>query len=205
MHKNSELTHKHRTPIRWLQPESLDDRFPHLIGNHRWSINYPNIEKTLWQSKLSASNQWRVDSDTADLLETITAELPASIKFKELQRIKFLIEKSIPNSRGRKVAKLVVCYFRYQQEYQAILSKISNSKGERKLSLLRASQESNRRLQERYFGIALARVLFDRKNITTNYITDRRIVNLNENLSKEEKRALLLALRESYAKYFSVQ
>lgn len=198
LHKNVDLNHKTHSPVQWLQPSSLDEKFPVLISNKSWSINYSNIERILWESTVSTSGRFVVNSETADLLQQVSAQLPGPLESKESQRLTFLIAQSLPDSDAKGLAHLFNRYYLYEQEYRSSLSAITQAKGQEKLSLLKASRTNNKLLQERYFGAEIAEKLFDKKNITVNYLNDRRIINMNESLTKAQKREQLSVLKKNY-------
>jgi hypothetical protein len=203
--QETELISKSEPTVKWVQPSVLDEKFPVLIASNRWSINYFSIETILWRSKVSSSNRILIDSDTVELLDKITAELPGFINSEDMSRLMFLIEQSLPNSNAEKLAVLVNAYYSYQKEYKSQLKLLVEAVGEVKLSRLKDFEANNKQHQVQHFGADVAEVLFEKRNITTNYLNNRTIVNMDKELTKKQKHKRLLALKEGYAKTFSHQ
>jgi hypothetical protein len=200
LHKNAELINDVQSPVEWLQPVSLDKQFPILIGTGNWTIDFSNIQKILWQSKLSATGQLAVDSETWRPLQKISEQLPANLNPFDSQRLTLLIEQCLPGSEGGRIAELVTRYYRYQQEYLANLDLLNKATGKKKLSLLKASRNNNKNRQERHFGVELAKALFDKKNTLTDYLNDRLIINMDKSLSAAQKKEQLMAAKQAYEK-----
>jgi hypothetical protein len=205
MNKNSELFGTSNSSVNWLQPECLDSEYPRLIGNNTWPINYANIERMLWESKVRNSQRLLVDSETADLLQRITAELPDTLKSNDMKRLRFLVEQSLPGKNGEELANLVNAYYLYQKEYQINLNLLKEAKGAEKLSRLKLLNANNKVLQTQHFGVELAALLFKKKNITTDYLNYRLLINMDTSLSSAQKRNQLLVLKENYEKNIAKQ
>jgi hypothetical protein len=193
------------SPTGWLQPALLDVSFEQLIGNDSWRLDYNIIEQILWMEKQNASGKLIIDSATADRLQQASDLLPQSMRPNEWLRLNFLMEKSLSGGAGQQFFSLLKGFYQYQQDYAASLSVIKQTINTQKLSSLRSIISDNRRRQAQYFGVEIAEQLFAKSNITTDYLTQRRIVNMDLGLTNLQKKQQLRSLEKNYKKMLNKQ
>jgi len=200
LHNNAHLGYTHNIPIAWRQPSALNQRFPLLISNTSWHFNFVDIESILWQSKVDSYGELIIDAETLSLLEQASDRLPENVSEAELQRLGFLIEKSMPTKRAHRLSSLLRSYQAYQQDYTSSVALISIAETEQRLALLQAEQLYLEQRQEDYFGSDVANTLFSKKNITTSYLNQRRIVSMMSDISIPQKSVMLKELSDDYKK-----
>ena len=187
--------------VEWLQPETLNEKFPTHIGKHTWSFDYAEFERVLWRSSLQFSEKFTIDSDTLTLLEQLSVLLPEFLNEEDIERLKFLTKKSLPQSNSLNLTKLVISYRRYEESYLAYQADIKQAKGQSKYELIKASQKVNKKLQVQFFGEVIAKKLFEKKNKVVNYLTQRQLINLDETLTQTQKTQQLLELKKKYQEH----
>lgn len=200
LHNNAHLGYTYNTPIEWRQPSVLNQRFPLLISNTSWHFDFVGIESILWQSRVDSQGHLIIDAETLSLLEQASDRLPANLGEVERQRLGFLIEKSMPAKRAQHLSSLLTSYQAYQQDYTSSLALIRSAETSQRLSLLQAEQRYLEQRQQDYFGIDAATQLFNKKNTTTSYLNQRRIVSMMPSISLSQKSAKLKELSDAYKK-----
>ena len=186
LHDNAHDDYDRFAAVQWRQPSIVEEQFEGAIANNIWHFDYAQIETILWRSQVSESTAYTINSQTQRLLELIVAQLPKKLSEQQLQRLKILSQKSLPSSHGESFSELLIDYYFYQQEHQIILAE------------LKTSQIDIRRLQEQYFGAQIASQLFSRKNMITDYLNARRIVNMDASLTATQKAMQLKTLQDEH-------
>jgi hypothetical protein len=204
-HPSSELavndvTAKQQPPTanHWLQPEFLNDRYPQLIGSNDWQLDFMTIEEKISKLKLNSDHSLLINGDTADILQLINIELSENIPDKQWQRLRFLLIKSLGDNAGESFYKLVNAYYSYEKAQQSQWLKIKTSSPNEKFELLKRQNINIRKIQAQYFDPEIASKLFHEKNQTTDYLNSRRIINMDKNLSSEQKKHQLSILVKIY-------
>jgi hypothetical protein len=208
----------------WSQPTRLDKTHPVKISNRNWHFDFANIERRIWQSALVEGSDWQVNNTTLEILSILFTELsvePISTYSKQamegfseklardsekttlsskmqLERLEFILSKSIPAKSANKLISLLKDYSCYIKLYNKHLLQVNQAKGHQKLDLLTASNNFVLQIQESCFGKVNAKMLFWRKNITTQYLTKRKLIQLDPKLNKEEKKRQLIRIKNEY-------
>jgi len=192
--------HKHNIDpitVAWLQSDSIDQNVSALVAK-KWQFDYIEIEKILLKSKVNTPIALVINADMLELLERSYAYLSPDLESSDLQRLSLLIEKTIPNQNGKQLTHLLKQYYFYHQDYQVSLLAINQSQSEQQYQLLTAAQSDNKQRQIRYFGSQVAEKLFHKQNRTTNYLNQRRVINLDPALSDAERRQKLAELQADF-------
>lgn len=197
-HQNSHSRYDANKRVEWSQPPLLDESFQTPISNSDWNVDFSKIEEIIWSSTASSSGQLLINAQTAEQLERAYHVLAENHSSRDLQRIAFLIEKSLPSPQGKQLASLFNQYYFYQQETKSWLSDIANAQGDKKRLLLQSSAQTISQWQADYFGEDTAQQLFTQKNTLTNYLHQRIIINLTQNLSAAQRSEKLSALADSH-------
>lgn len=161
-------------------------------------LDFLQIEKILWRSKLDEFNQLKVNSATLELLEQIHALLPNPIGKDESERLAYLVKKSIPYPGGEQLAELIHSYNLYTQYAPGITTGLSPISETQRVLLLIQQDKDRVDRQTHFFGLDLAQKLFSKKNITRNYLNQRMQLNLDNSLSNDEKLRRLDNLQNNY-------
>ena len=199
----------HKSSIKqWLQPSSIDNDFPLPISNKIWSIHYTSIEKILRTSNVSNGGTLLINAETLDLLKRVHAKLSSNIHTSnasdvflnetDLGRLSFLINQSFPKLDGDQFIGLLTRYALYDKAHISLLKSIKQASGEKKIALLKTNRLNKALLQDQHFGSKLAKILFQRKNLTSNYLNDRLLINMSEHLTSTEKKRKLSDLEKIY-------
>ena len=89
----------------WLQPAELNKQYPTPISQDNWKLDFEKVERIVSHAHVSANNTFLINSDTAELLQRINAQLPVAMSVKEFQRMTFLLEHSL----GENIAQYLAC------------------------------------------------------------------------------------------------
>lgn len=197
-HENAHVGYDPNRKVEWKQPSELGDQFERAIGNRVFNIQYSKIEKILWQAKSDSNGGLIVNSETVDLLTRATSVLPERMSAEEHQRLQAIIKKSMPTDQGAVMANLLHGYYFYRKEFTADVMKINAAEASEKLRLLKGNRRKNEQRQIHFFGEQNAKALFSKQNKTVNYLNDRRIIGLSEELTLSQKTFRLRALKEVY-------
>ncbi|MFT6046779.1 MAG: hypothetical protein ACI9WC_002490 [Arenicella sp.] len=200
LHNNVHVGYAYNSPIEWRQPSALDQRFPLFISNTTWHFDFVDIESILWQSTVDSYGELVVDAETLSLLDQASDRLPKDLSPPERQRLSVLIDKSMPANLARRLTSLLIAYHAYQQDYRSNLALISIAAADQRLALLQAEQLNIEPRQQRYFGTDIATMLFNKKNLTTSYLIQRRIVSMMPDISTSQKNGMLRELNDGYKK-----
>lgn len=184
--------------VQWSQPNDLNEKYPLLIADNNWQFDFKRLEIILWNAKVNEAGDLLINSDTEDMLQRASDQIPASISSENLQRLLFLTQKSLPGSNGDKLSRLLGQYHAYQQDHKENLSIINKATENEKPLLLKTNLLNYKLRQVHYFGVDLAERLFSKKNITTDYINKRRLINMDGDLTKTQKEQQLSALSNKY-------
>jgi hypothetical protein len=205
LHNNAHLGYAYNTPLEWHQPTALNQRFPLFISNTTWRFNFVDIESILWQAKVDSDGELVIDAETLSLLEQASDRLPSNLSETEQRRLGFLINKSMPAKRAQQLASLLNGYQAYQQDYTSSLELINIAEAAQRLALLQAEQRNIELRQQHYFGVDVATKLFNKKNLTTSYLNQRRIVSMMPGISISQKDSMLRALSDGYRKAIHIE
>ena len=205
LHNNAHVGYAYNTPIEWRQPSALNQRFPLFISNTNWHFDFVEIESILWQAKVDSDGHLVIDAKTLSLLEQASDRLPNNLSETERQRLGLLINKSMPTKRAQRLASLLIAYKAYQQEYTSSLALISIAEADQRLALLQAEQLNIEPRQQRYFDVDVASKLFSKKNLTTSYLNQRRIVSIMPVISISQKNSMLRELNDGYKKAIQIE
>lgn len=207
LHKPEASDHRPDT-IEWFQPSSVDNDFPLPISNKTWSIHYTSIEKILRTSSVSNGGKLLINAETSDLLKRLHAKLSSNIHTSDasdpflsetdLGRLGFLINQSFPKLDGDQFTDLLNRYALYDQAYLSLLTSVRQASGEHKIALLKTNRRNITLLQDQHFGPKLAKILFQRKNLTNNYLNGRLLINMSTHLTPAEKKQKLSDLEKTY-------
>lgn len=200
---NSDTFNQNSNSSQWQQPIDLHQQYPTLISKHTWKLEFTEIEKIINSLELSPRREILINSYTADKLQGIILLLNPESSNIEWHRFELLIKKSLGNEGGDLLTSLVNSYYYYQKDRTAYLNGINNSIPSERLSLLKDSSSTLLNIQSNHFGSRVATRLFKRQNTTTNYLTQRKIVHLNDRLNNVEKKDKLLLLSNTYKQSIS--
>jgi hypothetical protein len=182
----------------WLQPAELDVLYPQLISDDNWELDFIKIEEVIRNLKIDFNQELLINSDNADKLQLVIAQLDMNLPIKEWARLEFLIKQSLGENIGKSFYTLVNSYYHYQQDQTSYLEKIKHANPNEKLALLKDSEIKYLKMQSHHFGSSIAKQLFERKNKTTNYLNSRRIVSMTKELSSAQKKEQLSLLSKNY-------
>ena len=192
------ITHKNTKPQHWLQPISLNDQYPQLIGNENWSLEFSNIERIINRLELDAKNNLVINSGLNEKLLSILSNLDESLSDKQWQRLQFLLIKSLGQSTAEELYTLINSYHHYQQQAHKYAHTVQKANKTEKLALLKNSHNMYIHLQNQYFGPDIAEALFDKKNKVTRYLNSIRIINMDDSLTPSQKKEQLALLSSHY-------
>lgn len=198
-HRTSTNTGDANATLKWSQPAELNKTYPSSVADNAWLFDYSKVEGMLWMIKFNEDKSPILSSQTAKTLERIIAVLPEDLDAKNLQRLTFMVQKSVPGAGGKSLAPLVKQYYFYQQKYDARIQAINSATGEERLSLLTNNSQQMMLDQTRFFGQQTASQLFKQTNARADFLNAMRVVNLTPHLSPKEKAAQLTELRKKYA------
>jgi hypothetical protein len=198
LHERSNFYNKSSLTSQWLQPAYMNEQFPQLIGPNYWQLDFLNIEKIIKNVKTQADGRLLIDHDTAELLQLVNLQLTKHMPDKEWQRLNFLLEQSLGSRVGENFSELVNAYYFYRKKQIISLNEINLATQDEKITLLKTTAHRAYLSQKQYFGAEAAKKLFKMKNNTTNYLNARRIVNMENGLSKEQKKEQLAILARIY-------
>lgn len=197
-HENAHVGFDSKRVVEWKQPSELDAQFTLAISNRAFNIEYSKVERVLWQAKIDSQNDLIINSETMDLLKRAIAALPEVMSSQERKRLEAIIKKSMVSDQGIVMAKLLSDYYFYQNELTSRTVEAIDTKGNEKLRLLKASRGLNEQRQSHFFGHENALKIFSKHNKTVNYLNDRHIINLSEDLTPTQKQDRLNVLQEAY-------
>lgn len=196
--RNSRKFDKVISGDQWYQPSILNERFPQLIGKHDWGFEFNKVENIIRDLEFDADDKLIINHHTIEKLKLVLFELNEPLLDIQWNRIKFLMQKSLGDRNGKKFFNIVKKYYFYHKEHVRYKNIINRSNYNDKLTLFKKSHTKNLAMQEKYFGIDIAKKMFSRVNTTTNYLNARRIINMDNKLSNKKKKERLLSLSTSY-------
>jgi hypothetical protein len=183
--------------LEWQQPSLISNRFPELISTNQWQFDYEAVEKLLLKIKKSKTGELILDPNMAKILEEAVSKLPLDMKKEALQRVEFLVTKSLAGTAGQKLATVLTHYYHYQQA-----ENIANSPSKIDIKHDRHEKELNFQQtvlrQERYLGKAVTHHFFGRQNAITHYLYARLRINETTSLSTAQKQQQLNALQDRF-------
>lgn len=195
---NVRLNYAKTLDSQWLEYDDTGQRKSSL--NTKVSkLDFLQIENVLWRSQVDSSMQIEVNSATLEILERIHALLPEVIATQELNRLSFLVEKSIPGPSGRKFAKIINSYILYERATNDSVNAFRQANSRERLVLLKQRGQLRIERQIQFFGADTATSLFKQKNNTNEYLDQRMLVNYDPTLSKAEKTKRLDKLQIAYS------
>jgi hypothetical protein len=204
LHDHAHKEYKPNEPVQWREPfkaklsQASKSQLSKPIGNSVWSFGYSALMKILWRSRVDERDELVINSETLELLKRASAIVPQATSIEELQRLDFVIKKSIPISAGEELARLLNQYYFYEQEEKTALQVLNSSKGQQKRVLLASAELESEERQVRYFGRDVAIKLFSKNNTTQNYLNARSSIKLSEILTATQKEERLDQLQNAY-------
>lgn len=94
----------------WVQPQTVSAQFPNPITPNEWTFTYEPFEERL----LSLQQDYVWSSSSLPLLDELVHLLPQTLSLEEWDRLRFLIQKSLPGARRTELADLMPKYQRYR-------------------------------------------------------------------------------------------
>ena len=184
----------------WDQPKLLDNQYPQPIYQGNWDFDFSPIENQL--SKLPMDTQQHIQLDEATLisLEKTFERLPEKADTPTLQRIDYLISKSLPSPAGEEFAQLMQSYRSYHKAQQELDVLIEDSK---RLESARKKLKASIDIQNQHFGAATAEQLFKQRRLLSEYLLNRRGILENNQLNREQKNQKLKILRKQFQSHNS--
>jgi 4-amino-4-deoxy-L-arabinose transferase-like glycosyltransferase len=177
----------------WQQPIAANTLFPNPISRQQWHFDYEVTEHILGLVKLNSSGEPLLNPELAMSLAKATASLPQNMNEKTLQRIAFLISKSLPHTpnKGEVLAALLINYYHLQSATNKVnaIAEAPLSTTEKLTDFL---QEEAR--QNHYLGEEVATQLFGAQRNITRYLLERKVIKENVDLSPQQKNQQLDAL-----------
>jgi len=191
LHRSSDLSYLTLNPDNnnsaWEQPASVNTLFPNAISDSAWQFDYNGIEKLLSGIRASDTKELVIGTQTADILNKAVNAIDININPKNLERLKFLVEKELPTDAGDELAKLLIAYFNYTHH--------DDTKPTASLGL-----QQQKILQEQYFGEKNAQQLFSKRNAIRDYLDKRQIIQRNQTLNESQKNTALNLLEKNFKK-----
>jgi hypothetical protein len=187
----------------WHQPITLNNTYPLPISKYTWALEFNEIEEVINRLEFDSNEEILINAYTSEKLQLVISQLNRTSKDIEWDRLEFLIKKNLDNNNGDIFYNLVRSYYFYHKDESSHLNRISNAETSEKLDLLKNSSNELLKIQSSYFGYRIAAKLFKRKNITTSYLNARKIISLENGLSRSEKKDRLLRLSKNYKKSIS--
>jgi len=182
----------------WTQPAEANSQYPFKIEIKNEGFNYPSIEKLLWQFHSTQTNELIINAATSKQLELGCSYIDDKLSQTQGLQLKSRIEKSNPGKKGAQLSSLLIKYCRYQVEHAQLMQEANTAQPKELVASLSALMPKVDRLQNKYFSSALIKKLFSEKNLTAHYFNQRRLVNLNANLTLAQKQASLANLQAIY-------
>ncbi|RBP50681.1 lipase secretion chaperone [Arenicella xantha] len=182
----------------WLQPRTLDEKYPEPVGSYAGNIDFYAIEKLLWKVQINPSGALTLGPETAEILHSINRYLPDQMVPSDYRRLALLTAKIWPDTRSVEIAPLLRQYNHYRSAYRAGQSKLNSLLDGDKYRLLQTLDRTLEQQQQDFFGHEQASALFSQRNITTHYLNQRRLIQLDPSLTKAQKVTRLNTLRQEY-------
>ncbi|MCL1126511.1 hypothetical protein [Shewanella surugensis] len=182
----------------WLQPEEALRFFPTQIGEQDYHFNYARFAPIIARVKRDINQLLVIDEHTKDQLKRLTQGLPPDLLPIDRQRLDFLIQKNIPGKAGGQFINLLHAYGRYTRLLDVHLKHVNLAEPSYKPQHLSDSVAVVKQLQLAVFGQDLAALFFTRDNIRMNYLTQRRLLMLDNSMSVADKQAIRERLQLGY-------
>ena len=155
----------------------------------KFQFNPAPVDAYLLKLSSTWQEQWQQPSNRSRMVEGLARSFPASTTKKDLIRIQFLIEKTLPFKEGAEFAELAIAYFQYKQAHDE-LSRQSLTRAERYQQTLS--------LQQQYFSEEQRQILFQRSNQLTRYLLQRQQIQQQTDLSEQVKQSALKTLHQQF-------
>ena len=189
---------KPETFKQWAQPVALNATYAEPVSNKSTSYNFSAIEKLLWNFPVSDQGNLELSQQSAKQLEISCSFIDKKSSAEELLKLKDLIQKSIPGQKGSALSDLQVSFCQYLIEKELLLAITNELIGEKQIASLKQFMPDLVKRQEKLFTPEIATQLLSAQNLNLEYFTNSRIINLQADLTAEEKKELLRTLQNNY-------
>lgn len=176
---------------------SLADRPVSLLDHSPFSIDYYAFERLLWQFNSSADGGLLIEPHMVKRLDRISGLLPGDLTRHQSEHLHRLIARSVPGEKGKRLNLLIESYRTYQTHYQNTYQALSGLNETEKYIALQELDQNLESRQRDFFGDD-ADVIFAQQNLTTHYINQRLLLNLDPEITNLERQRQLSNLQQAY-------
>lgn len=160
----------------------------------KFQFNPAPVDAYLLKLSSTWQEQWQQPKNRSRMVEGLARSFPASTTKKDLIRIQFLVEKTLPSMEGAEFAELAIAYFQYKQAHDE-LSRQSLTRAERYQQTLALQQQY---FSAEHFSEKQRQILFQRSNQLTRYLLQRQQIQQQTDLSEQEKQSALKTLHQQF-------
>ncbi len=175
----------------WQQPITTQALFPNPITAQQWHFDFESTERILRKVPLSDSEELLFNTQLLTVLKRAVDTMPKNMNDQALQRAALLVSKGLPSVRGKQLADVFKNYYQLQQAYSNGVESIDDVKLTDKYSIFKALIKR----QDHYLGGDVANQLFGKQRAITAYLYDRKAINQNSSLNRQQKQKKLHALQ----------
>lgn len=183
------LTREQQT---WVQPVVVSRQYPQLISPRQWHFDFQEAEEILGRLEHDPGQGLSLNRHTTAILQRAVATLPDTLGQDAIERAGFLAGLGFPSARvGDQAARLFTAMIRYQQALR------QEPKSNRRESA-QARFEDTVALQNHYFGGDAAQQLFAHQRQLRRYLIERRELQEDPALGKDQRERALKALGRKF-------
>ena len=180
------------TPQSWQYPNKVKDQSP--IARQHWGFDFTKAEWILHKLPRNKVGEIHFNNEASGLINSAIQTLNGPLSEVDLNRVRWLIEKSFPGNNGQQLALITLQYYNYLSARDSFQRSASDSQLQHAIK----HHQQTMRLQQTIFGPAMAQQLFAERNHLRSHLLARQAIHTNLTLTTAQKQQRLLQLDDDF-------